>query len=735
MLRCWRLVLACLFLPSPVLAAEDGIPARKLQELKAATVYIKAEGKDEGSTGSGFLIRAEGQTALVVTNQHVIGGMPGQFTPDKISVVVWSGTKKERTFPARVIAADSARDLAVLEVTGKDLPAPLDLTAKAKLRETMTVYTLGFPLGDLLSTTKRDPAVTIGKGTVSSLREDDRGRITRVQLDAELNPGNSGGPVVDSEGKLVGIAVAKVGGTKIGFAIPPDELNEILQGNVSALIIRSIRVEKGTAQLEIEVPFIDPLRKIKSIAVRHVSRSALKKAPLADKEGVWPELYGSEKVLLKLERGKGVGTVKLERGEKKPIDWLFQATWSRGEGKWLTAAPLTRTINFAAEGVVRPGDPNAVPWETVTSKEGQFTVEMPAKPNRTLSRTRKGPGGTVRVLMMSCQTKTGSYVAARVDFPRAVRRGAEDLYLDDQRDDMAEHWNGKVIREKRVRAEGRPGRDYTIRGRPDGTPGVLTVRVRQYLVGRTIFVVAVASMPNRELPLDTGRFLGSLALGEERVRAAGTPGPEPLGKNLPDWGLAIDPDKDCTLTPTPKTLAVKVPGTWHDLNPDTGKLNSPRVVRSVEGDFVATVMVTGDFQPGGKSTNPRGIPYNGAGLLVWSDSDNFIRLERGAILRAGRRGSYVAFEEREGGYRGAVHNEVFTAGACYLRLERKGSRILGAVSTDGMRWKQLQPIDTVWPAKLKVGLAAINSSSEPFSMKFEEFTLDTKAGKPRDQGR
>jgi regulation of enolase protein 1 (concanavalin A-like superfamily) len=384
---------------------------------------------------------------------------------------------------------------------------------------------------------------------------------------------------------------------------------------------------------------------------------------------------------------------------------------------------LTAVVALAAAGT--PPAPAQTPWETVTSKEGQFTVEMPVKPTITRSRTRKGPGGTIRVLMIGCTTDSGAYFASRVDLPTAVVKEAEEEQLDAERDRLAEEWNGKVIGEKKVRAEGRRGRDFTVRGKPAEETGVLTVRVREYLAGNSIYAVLVASAPNRELPEDAGRFLGSLALGEGRARAAGTPGPEPTGRELPVWGLAIDPDNDCQVLPDEKALGVIVPGKLHDLNPDSGLLNAPRVVRPVEGDFALTVKVTGEFRPGGKSTNPRGVPYNGAGILIWSDADNFIRLERGALLRGGKVGTSVAFEEREGGYRGAVHNEGFQGGTCYLRLERKGSRILGGISADGSTWKQLKPIDTVWPAKLKVGLAAINSSSEPFAVKFEECDLKT----------
>ena len=177
-----------------------------------------------------------------------------------------------------------------------------------------------------------------------------------------------------------------------------------------------------------------------------------------------------------------------------------------------------------------------------------------------------------------------------------------------------------------------------------------------------------------------------------------------------------------------KTLTLEVPGTYHDLNPDSGKLDAPRVMREVEGDFVVTVKVAGDYKPTGKSTNAKGVPYNGAGFILWHDADNFIRLERGILLRNNKNSSYIAFEEREGGYRGAVHNDPYPGGPCYLRLERKGSRILGAMSTDGSSWKALRPIDTIWRGKLRLGLSAINSNSEPLSVKFEEYDLQAKGG-------
>ncbi len=366
-------------------------------------------------------------------------------------------------------------------------------------------------------------------------------------------------------------------------------------------------------------------------------------------------------------------------------------------------------------------------WQKVESKEGDFTIEMPVKPTVNKSRVRKGASGEVKTTLIGCATEGGIYYVQKVVIPTSIVKGTEDAELDAERDDWAKEWNGKVIEEKKVRADNKVGRDFTIRGMPDKKKATVTLRVREYLSGNSIYVVGVISLPNRELPEDTGRFLGSLAIGG--VRAQGTTTEEAKGTELPGWGLAIDPDKDCELVGEMKALRFKVPGTRHDLAPELGSLNAPRVMRDVEGDFVVTVKVVGDFRPGGKSTNPKGVPFNGAGILVWSDADNFIRLERAVIARQGKISTYVNFQEREGGTNGATHNEVMQGGNCWVRMERKGSRIHGSISFDGSTWKELKPIQTVWPTKLKIGVTAVNSSSLPFTVSFEEFELKAKVKK------
>src|SRR5262249_6818795 len=242
----------------------DGVPPEVLADLKAATVFVKVRyGKLQGS-GSGFLMQANKDTALFVTNAHVVSPPPGlKALQPEIEVVFHSGRKNEMVVPVQVVAADAERDLAILRARKvQNLPKPLDLSQKFKLTETMPIYMLGFPFGEALAATDGNPGVTIGKGTISSLRENDRGEISVIQIDGDLNPGNSGGPVVDGKGRLVGISVAKIRGTHIGLAIPARHLSELLMGLVTEVSVRTVHASNGEAEVEIQLHLMDPLNRI-----------------------------------------------------------------------------------------------------------------------------------------------------------------------------------------------------------------------------------------------------------------------------------------------------------------------------------------------------------------------------------------------------------------------------------------------------------------------------------------
>src|SRR5947209_3435980 len=79
-------------------------------------------------------------------------------------------------------------------------------------------------------------------------------------------------------------------------------------------------------------------------------------------------------------------------------------------------------------------------WETVTSKEGGFSVEMPAKPSLNNSSTRREKGGVTKILQIGCETDAGVYIAQKIEFPTAVVKGAENEQLDAERDAFAAEW-------------------------------------------------------------------------------------------------------------------------------------------------------------------------------------------------------------------------------------------------------------------------------------------------------
>ena len=369
-------------------------------------------------------------------------------------------------------------------------------------------------------------------------------------------------------------------------------------------------------------------------------------------------------------------------------------------------------------------------WEVVTSPEGRFTVEMPVKPTQERSSTSRGPNGKVTIHEIICDTSDGTYLVARVEDPVVIPKSLEERCLEFTRDFYAEKFKGKVTSDKKVRLDSSTGRDFTIRAHPTGT-GIVNIRAREYLQGKSVILLLVASAENQELPEGSAKFLGSFAFGihpNGTTVKADARETEAVGKELAGWGMAIDPDGDVKISTSGKSLSLQIPGTLHDLVADIGKFNAPRILRPVDGDFVSIVRVDGTFTPGGKSTKEKTYPLNAGGLVLWKDSDNYIFLQRTAMLGKGNKiNSMIMFEEREAGHRGATHNQGVPGGAVFLRLERKGGRIIGAFSDNGIQWKALKPMDTSWATgNVKVGLVATNTSSEPSTVKYENFDLKSK---------
>jgi regulation of enolase protein 1 (concanavalin A-like superfamily) len=205
-----------------------------------------------------------------------------------------------------------------------------------------------------------------------------------------------------------------------------------------------------------------------------------------------------------------------------------------------------------------------------------------------------------------------------------------------------------------------------------------------------------------------------------------------------DWGKVTDPDGDCRVKAEKGKLTITVPAKTHDLNPLNGT-NAPRVLRQVQGDFTATVKVTGDFKPGNVSTNPNGAPFNGAGLLLWQDANNFLRLERNNWWHPNLN-KYICYPPlieyyKDGNYQStnpeATAETFFKGNITFLRLERKGNKVTASYSHDGKQWTAVKEISVTLPQTLHVGVSAVNTANQPFTVVFEEFQVTGAGGRAR----
>jgi S1-C subfamily serine protease len=164
--------------------------------------------------GSGFVIDKEGH---ILTNYHVIDGAR------KLEVIL----ENKKHYPATVIGADKAHDLAVIQIKAPNLQ-PATLGSSSGLQVGQKVLAIGNPFGIFNGTMTR--------GIVSSIRqvqEPDGTYIDEaIQTDAAINPGNSGGPLLNSHGEVIGIntmiASASGGSAGVGFAIPINAAKSVL---------------------------------------------------------------------------------------------------------------------------------------------------------------------------------------------------------------------------------------------------------------------------------------------------------------------------------------------------------------------------------------------------------------------------------------------------------------------------------------------------------------------------
>ena len=292
------------------------------------------------SSGSGVIYKKSGNTAYVVTNNHVVNGAK------KLSVILSDGTNVN----AEVVGTDVWTDLAVLKISGDNVTTTMDFADSDKIAVGETAFAIGSPLDVNLSN-------TVTKGIVSAVNRqipmdvDGDGKNdwnqTVIQTDAAINPGNSGGALINNEGKLIGIneskiakATANVSAEGIGFGIPSNEVKLI------------------TEQLEQSGKVIRPALGVQLVSVNTVDSDTLKsQLNFEGKQGVVVRFVedgtpaaqaGIEKydIITKLngEDVKDVAAVRKYLFEKTKIGDTVKVTYYRN-GKENTASVVVQALN------------------------------------------------------------------------------------------------------------------------------------------------------------------------------------------------------------------------------------------------------------------------------------------------------------------------------------------------------------------------------------------------------
>ncbi len=177
--------------------------------------------KVKRGSGTGFIISADG---LILTNKHVV--QAGQAKTAQYRIILNNG----KEYYAQLVGKDPSGDLAVLKIFDKNLPF-VELGDSDRLQVGQSVIAIGNALGRYQNSATKGIISGLGRSIVASdLVGDVESLDNVIQTDADINPGNSGGPLIDLEGRVVGISTAiDKGGTAIGFAIPINDARPVVR--------------------------------------------------------------------------------------------------------------------------------------------------------------------------------------------------------------------------------------------------------------------------------------------------------------------------------------------------------------------------------------------------------------------------------------------------------------------------------------------------------------------------
>jgi serine protease Do len=207
----------------------DNVFGEVTERLRRSTVQVRSS---KASSGSGVIWNSSGQ---VVTNAHVLREEPA-------NVELWSG----RQVAAHVVKSDPRRDLAMLQIEAQDLPAAAHGDSET-LRPGELVIAVGNPLGF---------TGAVSTGVIHSVRRFEGSEQPWIVSDVRLAPGNSGGPLANARGEVIGINTMIAGG--LACAITSKAVKKFLGQPHFGVTVRAMPVERGSQSVGLMVLEVSP---------------------------------------------------------------------------------------------------------------------------------------------------------------------------------------------------------------------------------------------------------------------------------------------------------------------------------------------------------------------------------------------------------------------------------------------------------------------------------------------
>lgn len=294
---------------------------------------------EASNEGSGVIYKKSGNSAYIVTNNHVVEGQQG------LEVLLKDGTKVK----AELVGTDAYSDLAVLKISADKVNKVASFGDSNSLKVGEPAIAIGSPLGSEYANSVTSGIISSLNRQVTSTNESNQTvNINAIQTDAAINPGNSGGPLVNIEGQVIGINSSKIASTSasssgvsvegMGFAIPSNDVVNIINqlekdGKVTrpALGITMVDLSAVSTQQQ------EQILKIPESVTNGVIVTSVQPATPAEKAGL--KQYD---VITKIDDTDVSSGVELQSVlYQKKVGDSVKVTYYRGKEKKTTTIQLT----------------------------------------------------------------------------------------------------------------------------------------------------------------------------------------------------------------------------------------------------------------------------------------------------------------------------------------------------------------------------------------------------------